>query len=177
MLDTLETHARRAAGRLPASTRHWAVRGVHERSERLSVRDDVTEAPSRAIDDGVMVTVVDGGMGYAATGDVSEAGLAAAFERAHALARACAGRTVIDFERIARPTASGRYASTVARATEAATLPEKLGWLQEVCAAAGSEAGSGRDPRIVDRHATPRTVWTSAALRAHAWRARCSNES
>jgi hypothetical protein len=58
MLDTLETYARRAAGRLPASTRHWAVRGVHERSERLSVRDDVTEAPSRAIDDGVMVTVV-----------------------------------------------------------------------------------------------------------------------
>ncbi len=149
MLDTLESHARRAAGRLPPSTRHWAVRGVHERSERLSVRDDVTEAPSRALDDGVMVTVVDGGMGYAATGDVSEAGLAAAFERAHALARASAGRTVIDYERIERPTASGRYASAVTRTTAAATLPEKLGWLQEVCAAAG--AG---ESRIVDRHAT-----------------------
>jgi hypothetical protein len=36
MLDSLETHARRAARRLPASTCHWAVRGVHERSERLS---------------------------------------------------------------------------------------------------------------------------------------------
>ena len=155
MLDTLETHARRAAGRLPASTRHWAVRGVHERSERLSVRDDVTEAPSRALDDGVMVTVVDGGMGYAATGDVSEAGLAAAFERAHALARASAGRTVIDYEHIARPTASGRYASAVTRTTAAASLPEKLGWLQEVCAAAG--AG---EPRIVDRHATLWNVQT-----------------
>ena len=154
MLDSLETHARRAASRLPASTRHWAVRGVHERSERLSVRDDVTEAPSRAIDHGVMVTVVDGGMGYAATGDVSEAGLAAAFERAHALARASAGRTVIDYESIARPTASGRFASAVTRTTAAATLPEKLGWLREVCAAAGSATGSGRDPRIVDRHAT-----------------------
>ena len=154
MLDTLETHARRAAGRLPASTRHWAVRGVHERSERLSVRDDVTEAPSRAIDHGVMVTVVDGGMGYAATSDMSQAGLSAAFERAHALARASAGRTVIDFESIAWPSASGRFASAVTRSATTATLPEKLGWLQEVCAAAGSATGSGRDPRIVDRHAT-----------------------
>ena len=108
MLDTLETHARRAAGRLPASTRHWAVRGVHEESESLSVRDGVTEAPSRSLDDGAMVTVVDGGMGYAATSDLSEAGLAAAFLRAHALARASAGRTVIDYEKIVRPTASGR---------------------------------------------------------------------
>jgi len=160
MFDTLEPHARRAASRLPASTRHWAVRGVHERSERLSVRDDVTEAPSRVVDSGVMVTVVDGGMGYAATGDMSQAGLAAAFERAHELARASAGRTVIDFESIAWPTASGRYASAVTRSATAATLPEKLGWLQEVCAAAGSEKGNGRDPRIVDRHAT---LWSVQA--------------
>ena len=150
-LDRLETQARRAAGRLPASTRHWAVRGVHEQSERLSVRDDVTEAPSRSHDDGAMVTVVDGGMGYAATSDLSEAGLAAAFERAQALARASAGRTVVDYESIQRPTASGRYASAVERPTAGATLPEKLGWLQAVCAAAGGDA------RIVDRHAT---LWT-----------------
>ena len=160
MLDTLETIARRAARCLPASTRHWAVRGVHERSERLSVRDDVAEAPSRAIDNGAMVTVIDGGMGYAATSDMSEGGLIAAFERAHVLARASAGRTVIDYESIAQPTASGRYASTVTRTTEAATLPEKLGWLQEVCVAAGGEAGSRRDPRIVDRHAT---LWSVQA--------------
>ncbi len=155
MLDILESQARRAAGGLPASTRHWAVRGVHESSERLSVRDGLTEAPSRAVDTGVMVTVVDGGMGYAATGDLSEAGLGAAFERAHLLARASAGRTVIDYERIVRPTASGRYASAVARTALSATLPEKLGWLQEVCVAAG-----GGDPRIVDRHATLWTVQT-----------------
>ena len=158
MLDSLEQHARRAASHLPASTRHWAVRGVHEDSERLSVRDGVTEAPSRSRDDGAMVTVVDGGMGYAATSDVSEAGLAAAFARAHALARAGAGRTVIDYETVTRPTTSGHYASAVARSTTSATLPEKLGWLQEVCAAAG---GEGRvDPRIVERQATLWSVRT-----------------
>ena len=162
MLDTLESHARHAAGRLPASTRHWAVRGVLESSERLGVRDGVTEAPSRSQDDGAMVTVVDGGMGYAATSDLSEAGLAAAFLRAHALARAGAGRTVIDYETVQRPTASGRYASTVARSSADATLPEKLGWLQEVCAAAG---GEGRcDPRIVDRHAT---LWSVRTEQLH----------
>ncbi len=162
MLDTLETHARRAAGRLPATTRFWAVRGVHERSESLSVRDDVTEAPCRSQDDGAMVTVVDGGMGYAATSDLSEAGLAAAFERAHVLARASAGRTVVDYENIQRSTASGRYASTVQHSASTATLPEKLGWLQAVCASAGgAERGdSGRDPRIVDRHATLWSVLT-----------------
>ncbi len=162
MLDTLETHARRAAGRLPTTTRHWAVRGVHERSESLSVRDDVTEAPSRSQDDGAMVTVVDGGMGYAATSDLSEAGLAAAFERAHVLARASAGRTVVHYEKIQRSTSSGRYASTVQRSTSTATLPEKLGWLQAVCASAGGaeNGGSVLDPRIVDRHATLWSVLT-----------------
>ncbi len=162
MLDTLETHARRAAGRLPTTTRHWAVRGVHERSESLSVRDDVTEAPSRSQDDGAMVTVVDGGLGYAATSDLSEAGLAAAFERAHVLARASAGRTVVDYESIQRSAASGRYASTVQRSASSATLPEKLGWLQAVCASAGGaeNGGSVLDPRIVDRHATLWSVLT-----------------
>lgn len=158
MLDTLETQARRAAGRLPATTRHWAVRGVHETSESLSVRDDVTEAPSRAQDDGAMVTVVDGGMGYAATSDLSEAGLAAAFERAHALARASAGRTVVDYESVQRSSASGRYASAVQRSTSGATLPEKLGWLQAVCA--GARGDKGDDPRIVERHATLWSVLT-----------------
>jgi predicted Zn-dependent protease len=148
MLDTLEQHARRAAGRLPATSRHWSVRGVREYSEQLSVRQDVAEAPQRAHDHGAMVTVIDGGLGYAATSDLSEPGLGAAFERAHALARASAGRTVIDYERIARPAASGRYASLVERPASSATLPEKLGWLRDVCAAAGGDA------RIVDRHAT-----------------------
>src|ERR1700754_5201590 len=93
MLDTLEQHARRAAGRLPATAHHWSVRGVREYSEQLCVRQDVAEAPQRAHENGAMVTVIDGGLGYAATSDLSEPGLGAAFERAHALARASAGRT------------------------------------------------------------------------------------
>lgn len=154
MLDTLERHAKRAAGRLPATTSHWAVRGVQEFSEQLSVRQDVAEAPRRAQDHGAMVAVVDGGLGYAATSDLSEAGLAAAFARAHWLARAGAGRSVIEYGRIAWPAASGTYASRVERASSSATLPQKLGWLKDVCAATAGDA------RIVDRLATLRNVRT-----------------
>jgi predicted Zn-dependent protease len=132
MLDTLEQHALRASERLPASAKYWSVRGVREYSEELSVRQGVAEAPQRAHENGAMVTVIDGGLGHATTSDLSEFGLESAFERAHALARASAGRTVIDFERIARPSASGRYASLVERPASSATLPEKLGWLRDV---------------------------------------------
>jgi predicted Zn-dependent protease len=158
MLETLEHAARIASRRLPNTVAHWAVRGVVEHSEQLSVRDDIAEAPRRAQDHGAMVTVVDGGMGYAATSDLSEAGLAAAFERAHTLARASAGRTVTDYAGIVRGAESGRYASKVERSGSASTLPERLGWLQEVCAAAGGDA------RIVDRHAT---LWNVRTEQLH----------
>ena len=154
MLDTLEQDATSAAQSLPSSTRHWAVRGVQETSDMLSVRLDVAEAPRRSRDHGAMVCVVDGGMGYAATGDLSAHGLAQALHRAHALARASAARTVTDFEAISWPAGRGRYASTVQRAGSTASLPEKLGWLREVCASAGGDA------RIVDRQASLWSVHT-----------------
>ncbi len=159
MLDHLESRARHAATSLPSSTLHWAVRAVHEESEQLSVRDDVSEPPSRALDDGAMVTVIDGGQGFAATSDLSAAGLAAAFARAHTLARAGAGRTVVDHARVERSAARGQYASAVERSATTTTLPERLGWLRDVCAAAG--AG---DARIVDRHAT---LWNVRSQQLH----------
>jgi predicted Zn-dependent protease len=158
MLETLEHAARIASHRLPTTVAHWAVRGVVEQSEQLSVRDDIAEAPRRAQDHGAMVTVVDGGMGYAATSDLSEAGLAAAFDRAHLLARAGAGHTVTDYAGINRGAASGRYVSKVERSVASSTLPERLGWLHEVCAAAGGDA------RIVDRHAT---LWNVRTEQLH----------
>ncbi|MDQ6882256.1 MAG: hypothetical protein M3150_09200, partial [Pseudomonadota bacterium] len=75
-MDFLERIARKTA---PADD-YWSVRGVSEPSERLAVRQDVAEAPSRQTDAGAMVSVVrDGAMGYAATSDLTEAGLKRAF--------------------------------------------------------------------------------------------------
>ena len=160
MLDTLETTARRAAGQLPTSTRHWAVRGMTEFAEQLCVRQDVAEAPRRSQDDGVMVSVLDGGLGHAATSDVSETGLVAAFARAQVLARAGAGRSVIDPNTLVQPMASGRYVSAVQRPAASASLPEKIGWLREVCAAAAGDGRAGQGARIVDREASLWSVRT-----------------
>lgn len=160
MLDTLESHARAASGALPSSVAHWSVRGVDERSEQISVRQDVAEPPKRQRDRGVMVTVLDGGagglgggLGHAATADASEAGLRAAFAQAHALARAAAGKTAFDMALVPRPAASGRYASRVEQPPAQRSLAEKFERLRAACAAARVDA------RIVDRHAS---LWTVA---------------
>jgi predicted Zn-dependent protease len=65
---------------------------------------------------------------------------------------------VTDYAGIVRGAESGRYASKVERSGSASTLPERLGWLQEVCAAAGGDA------RIVDRHAT---LWNVRTEQLH----------
>ena len=154
MLDTLDLTARRASAALPASATHWAVRGVRECSEQLAVRDGVAEAPKRSRDEGVMVTVVDGGLGYAATSDATEAGLAAAFAAAHALARASVGKTAFDPATAPRPSQSGRYASRVERPASATTLADKFALLARANAAARVDA------RIVDAMASLWSVET-----------------
>src|SRR5688572_18693894 len=151
MLDTLETHARRAAAVLPASASHWAARGVSEISEQLAVRHGVAEAPKRSRDEGVMLTVVDGGVGYAATPDASVAGLAEAFRRAHALARAGAGRSAFEAGHLPRADARGAYRSAVERPMERLPLADRLALLQRV------DASARLDARIVDSHTT---LWT-----------------
>jgi len=149
MLEQLEADARRAA---PA-VQHWAVRGVVETSERLTVRQGVAEAPSRSRDAGVMVTVVDrGGLGYAATGDASEAGLAAAFAHARELAHATAGRTVFDYGALRWNAPQGRYASRVEQPAAGVALRAKLELLSAVAASARL------DERIVDWSSS---LWTT----------------
>ena len=151
MFDTLESNARKAA---PAGVRHWAVRGVSERSEQLSVRQNIAEAPSLTRDEGVMVTVIDGGLGYAATPDSSEAGLREAFARAASLARASVGKTVFDYATLDLPRAVGRYESPVRQPTEALSLAAKLDLLHSV------NAATRIDPRIVDWSASLWSVHT-----------------
>ena len=155
MLDQLEATARRAA---PA-VQQWAVRGVAETSEELTVRQGVAQAPSRCRDAGVMVTVIDrGGLGYAATGDTSESGLAAAFEQARELAHAVAGRTVFDYGTLPGVMPKGRYASTVEQPASSSSLRSRLDLL---CAAS---AATRLDERIVDWSATLWTLDTDTLL-------------
>ena len=148
MLDHLETLAHRVA----ADVQHWAVRGVVETSEQLRVRQNIAEAPSRSRDAGVMVTVIDrGGLGYAATSDVSEAGLANAFDEARALAHASASHSVFDYGALPASRAQGAYQSLVVRPATSASLKKRF----ELLSAAS--AATQLDSRIVDWSAG---LWT-----------------
>jgi len=130
-----------------------ALRFVEETSEFLQVRQDVAEPPRLAESRGAMLTVIDkGGLGYAATSDLSPAGIAEAMRRAHDLARLTAGRSVVDYSAIELPRPRGEYRSPVQRDPATASRSERY----ELLAA---EARQCRiDPRIVDWDAN---LWTT----------------
>ena len=156
MLDDLQSHARQAA---PAGLDHWAVRGVSERSQRLMVRQNIVQSPALVRDEGAMVTVIaQGGLGYAATSDTSVAGLKAAFARAQALAKACAGKAVFDASQLRMPSPQGRYDSAVTQDSAAMSLADKIDLLRDVSAA------TRVDDRIVDWQAS---LWTVHADQLH----------
>src|SRR5207245_1288132 len=77
--------------------------------------------PQQTSDRGLMLAVhADGGYGYAATSDLSPAGLQAALDRAGELARASARHALIDTARIAMPAPRGEHLSP-----EALPLPSR----------------------------------------------------
>jgi predicted Zn-dependent protease len=136
----------------------WSMRAVCESSEALRVRQDIAEAPSRTRDSGFMLTVVDrGGMGHAASSDLSEAGLRRAFHHARALARTMAGRGVFDFGSVAMASPRGEYRGPADKPLPP-TLAERFDLLQTAC-------GSLRiDPRIVDWRAD---AWFIDTVQVH----------
>ena len=80
---------RSKAGLLRADVPFWSVRWVEQTNLHLSVHNDVIQPPRQSVDRGAMVTAaVDGGHGYAATADCSQAGLQAALDRASEWAKA-----------------------------------------------------------------------------------------
>ena len=154
-MHSIEQLARRAAPACDA----WSVRALSETSEQLCVRQDVAEAPARQRDSGAMVSVVqDGALGYAATSDVSEAGLKAAFAQAQRIARASAGRSLIDYRELGPVATRGSWRSPNERPASGLPLADKFGLLREVCASA--RVGDA----IVERTATLWTIHTEQQI-------------
>ena len=122
----------------------WSLRFVDERSESYAVRKNVAMPYVASTDRGVMATVyVDGGYGYAATGDTSSAGLNAALERAAQWARATATLALVDTRVLPYAAPRGEFASP----SFSDRFPSRREWydlLHEESRAAGC------DPRIVD---------------------------
>jgi predicted Zn-dependent protease len=155
MLDTLQRDFRSLA---PAVD-FCALRFVEESSEYLAVRQDVPEPPQLSVNRGAMVTVIDkGGLGYAATSDLSRTGLAAAMERARRYAGLTAGRSVMDYGAVEMPRPNGEYRSPLARDPASLSRKEKYELLAE-------EAKQCRiDDRIVDWEAN---LWTTRSRQAY----------
>ena len=141
MIDRLENTFRKV---LPKAD-FCSLRFVREEQEVLGVRRDVPEPIQRWIDVGAMVTVIDGGgLGYAATSDLSEKGLALATERALSWARMSSKAAVTDFSSLSLPAPVGEYEGPCEIPWESVPLKEKFDLLTEL------SRRLKRDARIID---------------------------
>ncbi len=133
-----------------------SFRFVEESTERLTVQQNVVEPPTTSIDRGVMITVIDkGGLGYAATSDLTESGLREAAQRALQWAHLTASRSVTDYSAIMQSQekiARGAYRSVVKQPPASVSLLDKIALLQQESAACKI------DDRIVDWSAS---FWTT----------------
>ena len=142
---------------LPSGVDYATVRFSETRAEYLAVRQGVAQPPSTSIDAGVMITVwAGGGVGYAATSDLTEGGLRAAADRATRWAHTTGGRAVAGTPPRGAPI--GTYRSPVTDSWEATSLGDRLELLVE------ADAALGVDERIVDRTAALRRTDVDSLL-------------
>lgn len=128
-----------------------SFRLVEERTEILSVRNDLVEPVVERVDAGAMITVVDGGgLGYAATSDLSPSGLSAAAARARDWAQRTGKAGVMDFSKAIVRAPKGQYRTPVRQAWSEWTLTEKIDLLRAEVAVMAQPA----DSRIVERTAS-----------------------
>lgn len=92
----------------------FSFRVVHERSEGWRMRQGVILPVERVEDIGVMVTAhCRGGIGYAATSDLSEPSLVGAISRARLWSERTAGFTCVDTRTLSMPHPRGQFRSPV----------------------------------------------------------------
>ena len=141
MIDTLDARFREIA----PNADYCSLRYQKEAVEIVSVRQDVLQPVHDGTDAGAMITVAhEGGIGYAATSDLTTSGLKEAGRRALAWARRSAGRSVTDFSRLPHSSAQGRYDAPVQRPWRGLSLEDRIDLVR------GEAARLKTDDRIVD---------------------------
>lgn len=134
------------------STDFASLRVIRSRSEDLTVRQGVVEPPGLKEDLGAMVTVIDrGGLGYAATADLSRSGIAAAVRRATAWAHRTAPLSVVDYSSIDLGHPVGDYRTPVTEEPATLSLADRIDLVR------GQGDRLKTDDRIVDWAAA---LWT-----------------
>ncbi|QCI14916.1 TldD/PmbA family protein [Pseudomonas putida] len=122
----------------------FSLRHVKQSHQTLCVRRNVAEPPSFSQDEGAMLTVrVNGVEAYAATADLSQAGLQRALEQAETLARQIARHSLLDLRE--QPVTSDRHDHL------SPNLDQPLPSLADCLGLLASESASvPKDSRLVD---------------------------
>lgn len=124
MFERIERHFERACP--DPSAGFFSLRVVRERSERLRLRQGVLLPVERSDDFGLMATAYTaGGLGYGATSDVSERGVAGALETARTWAERTAEVSVME-RPVALPHPRGEHRGPAAEPWEQTSLATKL---------------------------------------------------
>jgi predicted Zn-dependent protease len=111
----------------------WSLRLVFERSEMLSVRENVVQPPHFNQSLGAHITLIDGdGFAYAATSELNKNGFARAVEQAMAWSKLSAQHGIMKAADIPRPQQSGHYQSQVVQPWQSTNMGEKIDMLQDV---------------------------------------------
>lgn len=127
MLEDVSQRFKRIAPAVDA----WSLRVVARHHEGLAVRRGVVQPVVDERSSGAMVSVTEGGAeGYAATTDLSTAGLRAAAHRAREWAR-CAHGVSLAAPLRELPRERGRYTTAVAQPWEALPLADKIALLRD----------------------------------------------
>jgi predicted Zn-dependent protease len=141
----MTTHVENTFNHLARQASFASLRWERTTAQTLAVARGVARPPAVRQSEGVMITVHDGGgVGYAATSDLSEGGLTRAFAAAKEWAAATAGRMIAGTER--PPANAPRYAAQrqAKQPWESATLNQKMDRLMVAAVALKPNA------RIVD---------------------------
>ena len=147
-MDSLHEAATDFSSQAPAGD-FWSLRLYDESTERLRVRQDVLQPPTLRQDRGAMVTVaVGGGVGYAASADISTDGLLHTAQRAIEWARRSAAMSLPELRTLPRPRAGGSYRTPCTRHWESTRLQTRIDLLRQA-----NEHLKGHE-RIVDWEAS-----------------------
>ena len=135
MIDDLN-HIAQQFDRIAPDVDFWSLRLTSETHESISVRQGVMQPVSNQLARGALLTVVSGnGSGYAATSDLSVAGLKLAARQARDWATQSANLGLLRANDHPRPEARAQYETPVQQSWNALPLDEKVTLLQDANAA------------------------------------------
>lgn len=141
----------------PKNVTFCSLRYVEEKTETIGIRKGVLEPLQKVIDAGVMITIHhNGGLGYAATPDLSVSGLRKAVEKAKKWAEISANKAVIDTKMLNLSHGEGEFATPVQRSWNEVSLKEKLDVLHQV------DNALPIDSRIVDWSSSLMSIQTKS---------------